>query len=273
MIISDNNVDEKRRLDVEIVQRGLIKSREKAKALISEGLVCVNGKTATKPSVEVSADDDIILTGDLGYVGRGGKKLEKALAVFGVDPKNRTAIDIGASTGGFTDCLLRNGAKNVYAVDVGSNQLDESLVNDSRVVNMEKTDIRCLTPDSFVYGVPDISVIDVSFISLTKILPFLKTLLSENSDIIALLKPQFEAGKTKKGIVSSPDVHLEVITTVIAFAESNGFCVRGVDFSPVKGGDGNIEFLLHLTFGNTIGKFTRKAIKELVRTAHNSLKK
>lgn len=273
MTFSDANLVEKRRLDVEMVQRGLIKSREKAKALISEGFVSVNGKIATKPSVEVSAEDDIVLTGDLGYVGRGGKKLEKALSAFMIDPKDRTAIDIGASTGGFTDCLLRNGAKKVYAVDVGSGQLDESLINDPRVVNMEKTDVRSLGSDSFVYGVPDIAVIDVSFISLTKILPFLKTLLSEDSDIIALLKPQFEAGKTKKGIVSSPDVHVDVILSVTSFAESNGFCVKGLDFSPVKGGDGNIEFLLCLTFGHGMGKFTRKEIKELVKVAHNSLKK
>jgi len=263
----------KQRLDVALVERGLAKSREKAKALISEGFVTVNGKTADKASKEILDTDAVLLTGELAYVGRGGKKLEKALSAFNVSPEGKICLDIGASTGGFTDCMLRNGAKLVYAVDVGSGQLDPDLAADPAVINMEKTDVRVLDASALSGGLPGLVTIDVSFISLTKILPCLKGIMGEDADVLALLKPQFEAGKTKKGIVSSPDIHTEVIENILTFAALNGFCVMGLDHSPVKGGDGNIEFLLHLRMGDKGREYTRRDIKEAVKNAHAALKK
>ena len=190
--------------------------------------------------------------------------MDKALRVFGVDITNAIGMDIGAATGGFTDVLLQNGAQHVYAVDVGYGQLDCKIRSDERVTVLERTNARYLSREQ-IPTVPDITVMDVSFISVKLILPVAAQLMENKGRFCILIKPQFEAGKTKKGIVSSPDVHVDVILSVISFAESNGFCVKGLDFSPVKGGDGNIEFLLCLTFGQEMGKFTRKEIKELVK--------
>ena len=239
----------KKRLDVELGDRGLVQSRERAKVVIMEGLVYVNGQKSDKAGTPVKEDDRIEVRGEtLRYVSRGGKKLEKAMQVFPVVLEGCTCMDIGASTGGFTDCMLQNGAVKVYAVDVGYGQLAWSLRTDERVVNLERTNIRYITEEQVPQPVDFISV-DVSFISLTLVLPVAHRLLKDGAQMVCLVKPQFEAGKDKvgkKGVVRDPQIHREVIRKVIDCAAELGFWVRGLDFSPIKGPEGNIEYLLFL---------------------------
>ena len=239
----------KKRLDVELVDRGLVQSRERAKVVIMEGLVYVNGQKSDKAGTPVKEDDRIEVRGEtLRYVIRGGKKLEKAMQVFPVVLEGCTCMDIGASTGGFTDCMLQNGAVKVYAVDVGYGQLAWSLRTDERVVNLERTNIRYITEEQVPQPVDFISV-DVSFISLTLVLPVAHRLLKDGAQMVCLVKPQFEAGKDKvgkKGVVRDPQIHREVIRKGIDCAAELGFWVRGLDFSPIKGPEGNIEYLLFL---------------------------
>ncbi|MEH7302675.1 TlyA family RNA methyltransferase [Neobacillus drentensis] len=240
----------KERLDVLLVERGLIETREKAKRAIMAGLVYTNEERLDKPGEKVKVDIPLNIKGNtMPYVSRGGLKLEKALKVFDVSVTGKVLLDIGASTGGFTDCALQNGAKMSYALDVGYNQLAWKLRQDERVVVMERTNFRYVTPSDLAGEMPNFASIDVSFISLTLILPVLKTLLIPGSDIIALIKPQFEAGRDqvgKKGIVRDEKVHLQVIEKIIHFSVKEGYIVTNLSYSPITGGDGNIEFLLHL---------------------------
>jgi 23S rRNA (cytidine1920-2'-O)/16S rRNA (cytidine1409-2'-O)-methyltransferase len=240
----------KERLDVLLVERGLSETREKAKRSIMAGLVYSNEERLDKPGEKVKVDIPLMIKGNvLPYVSRGGLKLEKALKVFDVTVKDKIMLDIGASTGGFTDCALQNGAKMSYALDVGYNQLAWKLRQDNRVVVMERTNFRYVTPKDLAGEMPNFATIDVSFISLKLILPVLKTLLVPDSDIVALVKPQFEAGREqvgKKGIVRDEKVHLQVVNKIVDFALEQGFNVVSLSFSPITGGDGNIEFLLHL---------------------------
>ena len=239
----------KERLDVLLVSRGLAESREKAKAYIMAGNVYVDGQKEDKAGTMFQETVKIEVRGNtLPYVSRGGLKLEKAMNHFGVELDGKVCMDVGASTGGFTDCMLQNGAVKVYSIDVGYGQLDWKLRNDPRVVCMEKTNIRYVTPEDVADKI-NFSSIDVSFISLTKVLGPVKELLSDDGQIVCLIKPQFEAGREKvgkHGVVRDSAVHLEVIEKVIDFAISIGFEVLNLEFSPVKGPEGNIEYLLHL---------------------------
>jgi len=260
------------RVDVELVNRNLFQSRQKAKEAISEGKVFINGKVCPKPSVDVSDTDEITVSDDvMGFVGRGGLKLEKIADKHNLSLIGKTCIDIGASTGGFTDCMLQRGAEFVYAVDVGSGQLAQKLCEDERVCNMEKTDIRNVSKDSFDRDIDFISI-DVSFISLKLILPKAYELLSDDGNMAVLVKPQFEAGKSnigKNGIVKSQKVHENVLTDIVGFACLTGFEITDADFSPVTGGSGNIEYLLLLKKGNS--PFTAD-IKSIVTEAFLSFK-
>lgn len=235
----------KQRLDVYLVSNGLTKSRERAKELIDRAQVLVNGAPAKKAGQNILDTDKIEITGEQNpYVSRGGLKLEKAILTFSLSLSGKTAMDIGASTGGFTDCMLKNGVLKVYAVDVGSGQLDPILLSDSRVINLEKTNIRYL-PQESAEKVDFISI-DVSFISLMQVLPAAKAFLKAGGEIAALIKPQFEAGKkalNKKGVVKDKKVHLEVVKTILSFAESVGLYAKGLTYSPVRGPEGNIEYL------------------------------
>ncbi len=239
----------KERLDILLVNRGLAASREKAKAIIMSGTVYVDGQKEDKAGASFEGTVRIEVRGStLPYVSRGGLKLEKALRVFGVDVKDRICMDAGASTGGFTDCMLQNGAAKVYAVDVGHGQLDWKLRSDDRVVCMERTNIRYLMPGDVADAIDFVSV-DVSFISLTKVLGPVRALLRDDGRVVCLIKPQFEAGREKvgkKGVVREKSTHLEVIRTVMDCARENGYAVLGLDFSPIKGPEGNIEYLLYL---------------------------
>jgi 23S rRNA (cytidine1920-2'-O)/16S rRNA (cytidine1409-2'-O)-methyltransferase len=242
----------KQRVDVLLVERGLIETREKAKRAVMAGLVYSNEMRLDKPGEKVSEDIPLTMKGKvIPYVSRGGLKLEKALQVFDVDVAGKVMIDIGASTGGFTDCALQNGAKMSYALDVGYNQLAWKLRQDERVVVMERTNFRYVTPADLQGEMPSFASIDVSFISLSLILPVLKTLLVPGGDCIALIKPQFEAGKDqvgKKGIVRDPAVHNMVIEKIMALAIKEGYHIAGLSYSPITGGEGNIEFLIHLNW-------------------------
>jgi 23S rRNA (cytidine1920-2'-O)/16S rRNA (cytidine1409-2'-O)-methyltransferase len=269
----------KERLDVLLVERGLAESREKAKRSIMAGLVYSNEMRLDKPGEKVPVDIPLTVKGDvLPYVSRGGLKLEKALKTFHLNIKNKIMLDIGASTGGFTDCALQNGVKMSYALDVGYNQLAWKLRQDERVVVMERTNFRYVTPADFAKGLPEFATIDVSFISLKLILPVLKTVLVPNSDVVALVKPQFEAGKElvgKKGIVRDAKVHEMVLDTIIQFAIHEGYDVVDLAYSPITGGDGNIEFLLHLHWsgGKECGENMLKIQpKQIVDEAHQQLK-
>lgn len=238
------------RLDMLLVEKGLAPSRERAKATIMSGVVFVDGRRHDKPGMTVSVDCRVEVRGNtLEYVSRGGLKLEKALKYFGVSPKGRTCIDCGASTGGFTDCLLKGGAEKVYAVDVGYGQLAWSIRSDERVVVMERTNIRYVTPEQ-VPDKPDLAVIDVSFISLKIVLPAVKNLISDSGEIICLIKPQFEAGRDKvgkKGVVRDKSAHKEVLDNFLITAKELGFNVLNMTFSPIRGPEGNIEYLGHLS--------------------------
>jgi 23S rRNA (cytidine1920-2'-O)/16S rRNA (cytidine1409-2'-O)-methyltransferase len=232
------------RLDVLLVERGLIETREKAKRTIMAGLVFHEQTRLDKPGLKVEETLDITVKGKaIPYVSRGGLKLEKAIKEFGLDLNGKIMMDIGSSTGGFTDCGLQNGAKLSYAIDVGYNQLDWTLRNHPQVVVMERTNFRYVTKEDLNYGLPEFASIDVSFISLKLILPVLKNMLQNQSDVAALIKPQFEAGREqvgKKGIVKDPRVHEDVLTAITTFAVSEGYQVKQVTYSPITGGDGRI---------------------------------
>ena len=263
----------KERLDVLLVSLGLAESRTKAQATIMAGEVYVNGQKADKSGMEVDITSNIEVRGSAcPYVSRGGLKLEKALKNFGVDPTGYVCSDSGASTGGFTDCLLQQGASKVFAIDVGYGQLAWKIRNDPRVVVMERTNIRYVTLEDL--GEPlDLSVIDVSFISLGLVLPVVKTLLKPTGQVLCLIKPQFEAGKDKvgkKGVVRDPAVHEEVLQNFISLAKSLDFTIRNLTFSPVKGPEGNIEFLAHLSMQP--GEDSYLAPGDLVAQAHAALK-
>lgn len=239
----------KKRLDVMLFERGLADSREKAKRLIMAGIVYVDNNKEDKAGSTFDEEAVIEVRGKtLKYVSRGGLKLEKAMDVYGIRLDGMVCMDVGASTGGFTDCMLQNGAVKVYSVDVGHGQLDWKLRNDPRVVCMEKTNIRYVEPEH-IDDVLDFASIDVSFISLTKVLGPVRNLLKDGGEVVCLIKPQFEAGREKvgkKGVVRDKSVHREVIKMVADFALSIGFSVKGLDFSPVKGPEGNIEYLLYI---------------------------
>jgi len=271
----------KQRLDILLVERGLIETREKAKRAIMAGLVFSNENRFDKPGEKVNEDIPLQVKGNaLPYVSRGGLKLEKALKVFNVDVQDKILLDIGSSTGGFTDCALQNGAKMSYALDVGYNQLAWKLRQDERVIVMERTNFRYVTPADLTGEMPNFATIDVSFISLSLILPVLRTLLVPASDIIALIKPQFEAGKEqvgKKGIVRDKKVHTQVVEKIVDLALELGYNTENISFSPITGGEGNIEFLIHLKWcGDSQEKGLNLipiGIKELVEEAHMELSK
>ncbi|GAB3791469.1 TlyA family rRNA (cytidine-2'-O)-methyltransferase [Virgibacillus kimchii] len=231
------------------MERNLIETREKAKRVIMAGLVFSNETRLDKPGMKVDEALPLNIKEKLRYVGRGGLKLEKAINHFNISLQDKIMVDVGSSTGGFTDCGLQNGVKLSYCIDVGYNQLDWKLRNNPNVVTMERTNFRYVTEENFKKGTPDFAAIDVSFISLKLILPVLKNILAENSDIIALVKPQFEAGREqvgKKGIVRDKKVHIQVVKDIVLFAMQEQYDLYGITFSPITGGDGNIEFLVYL---------------------------
>ncbi|QIL46958.1 TlyA family RNA methyltransferase [Vagococcus coleopterorum] len=272
----------KERVDVLAFNQGLFETREKAKRGVMAGLVYdTNNLRMDKPGEKIAIETELHLKGEgLKYVSRGGLKLEKALNVFGIEMTDKILLDIGSSTGGFTDVALQNGTKMSYALDVGYNQLAWKLRQDDRVVVMERTNFRYSKPEDFTEGLPDIASIDVSFISLRLILPVLKTILKTGGHVVALIKPQFEAGKEyvgKNGIIREPETHEMVVNNMLEFMVSEGYHVTGLDYSPIKGGEGNIEFLACLTWkGETEAGTTVKEIdewtKEIVAQAHQDLK-
>ena len=264
----------KKRLDVLLTEQGYADTRSKAQAIIMSGNVYVNGQKADKPGVSYEETVELEVRGAVcPYVSRGGLKLEKALRDFGVKPVDYVCSDSGASTGGFTDCLLQQGARKVFAIDVGYGQLDWKIRSDERVVVMERTNIRYVTPEDL--GEPlDLSVIDVSFIGLEIVLPTIKTLLKPTGQVLCLIKPQFEAGKEnvgKKGVVRDPKIHKMVLDNFVSLVDSLGFKILGLTFSPVKGPEGNIEFLGHLTLDEVEG--IRPDTASVVEQAHNTLDK
>ena len=262
------------RLDQYLVQHGLIQSRERAKAMIMAGVVYVNGQKADKAGDMVKEDALVEVRGhDIGYVSRGGLKLEKAMQVFPLSPRGKVCMDIGASTGGFTDCMLQNGAAKVYAVDVGYGQLAWSLRTDPRVVNMERTNIRNVTPDQLDDPIAFFSV-DVSFISLHHIFPVARVVTTPDAVGVCLVKPQFEAGREKvgkNGVVRDPATHREVLLRAMGYAVDNGFEVRGLDFSPVKGPEGNIEYLMFVEKSDTPAAPGEDAAAAVVAASHQAL--
>lgn len=270
-------MSKKVRLDSLAVEKGLFDSREQAKRSIMAGLVTVAGELADKPGMQVDLTAEIAVKTELHpYVSRGGLKLAKAIEVFDLSLKGRVMIDIGASTGGFTDCALQKGAKEVYAIDVGYGQLAWKLRQDERVHVMERTNFRYVQPGDFAYGKPDFVAIDVSFISLRIIFENLLKILEQPSEIVALVKPQFEAGREKvgkKGIVREAKTHIEVLQEVTQFAHSMGYQFAGLDYSPIRGAGGNIEFLLYLKrdmeaeLEPTID--INEVIEDVVTRAHN----
>jgi 23S rRNA (cytidine1920-2'-O)/16S rRNA (cytidine1409-2'-O)-methyltransferase len=270
----------KERLDVLLVEQGLAETREKAKRMIMAGLVYANEERYEKPGEKVPVDLELTIKGKvMPYVSRGGLKLEKALKVFDLDVEGKVLLDIGSSTGGFTDCALQNGAIMSYALDVGYNQLAWKLRQDERVKVMERTNFRYVTPADLDGQMPNFASIDVSFISLTLILPVLKTLLVPRSDVVALVKPQFEAGKGevgKKGIVREPKIHKAVLNKIISFAKKEGYDIKDASFSPITGGDGNIEFLLHIFWDGSKVEgdlLLPKTVNDIVAEAHAQFKK
>lgn len=267
----------KQRLDILLVDRGLAVSREKAKAIIMSGIVYVDGQKEDKAGSTFEDTVEIEVRGNtLKYVSRGGLKLEKAMEEFGLTLNDKICMDVGASTGGFTDCMLQNGAMKVYSIDVGHGQLAWKLRNDERVVCMERTNMRYVTPEDIPDQI-DFSSIDVSFISLTKILLPVKNLLVPEGEVVCLIKPQFEAGREKvgkKGVVRDRKVHKEVIELVLDYAQSIGFVPLNLDFSPVKGPEGNIEYLLHIrNGGESVEKDWARQIDLVVEASHQKLDK
>ena len=267
----------KERVDVLAYKQGLFDTREQAKRGVMAGLVVavINGERFDKPGEKIDEATELKLKGEkLKYVSRGGLKLEKALNQFGLTVEDKIAIDIGASTGGFTDVMLQNGASQVFSVDVGTNQLAWKLRNDPRVVSMEQFNFRYAEPDDFEVT-PSFASIDVSFISLDLILPALHRILAENGQVVALVKPQFEAGREqigKNGIIKDPKIHLAVLEKVAAFAGTHGFAVMGVDYSPIQGGHGNIEFLMYLEKKEEKTKPTTEQLEAVVELAHKEFK-
>lgn len=270
--------NKKERLDVLLVQRGLAPSREKAKAVIMAGEVFVDNQREDKAGQTFPASVQIEVRGKtMKYVSRGGYKLERAITVFPITLQDKLCMDVGSSTGGFTDCMLQNGARYVYAIDVGTNQLVWSLRQDERVCSMEKTNIRYVTPEDIGEPVDFVSI-DVAFISLTKVLAPVKTLMKEHGQIVCLIKPQFEAGRElvgKKGVVRDPGVHEDVIGMVMDYAMSLGFHILGLDHSPIRGPEGNIEYLLYMENDtrepSLVTEEQRQQIRELVNLAHATL--
>ena len=266
----------KERLDVLLVKRNLAASREKAKAIIMSGNVYVDNQKEDKPGTTFPEESKIEVRGHtLPYVSRGGLKLEKAMKEFQVSVEGKVCTDVGSSTGGFTDCMLQNGAVKVFAIDVGHGQLDWKLRQDERVVCMEKTNIRYVTPEDI--GEPvDFSSIDVSFISLTKILIPARNLLKDGGEMVCLIKPQFEAGREKvgkNGVVREPEIHREVIEKIVDYADSIGFTVLHLEFSPIKGPEGNIEYLVHIEKKETAVKEEGVDPVAVVEAAHAELDK
>ena len=264
----------KERIDCALVNRGMAESREKAKALIMAGIVFVNNQKCDKAGDTVKPEDKIEIRGEkLKYVSRGGLKLEKAMTSFGIDLNNMICADIGASTGGFTDCMLQNGAEKVYAIDVGYGQLAWKLRTDKRVVNLERTNFRYVTNNQVPEEL-DFASVDVSFISLSLILPVLYKLMKPFGRAVCLIKPQFEAGREKvgkKGVVRDEKVHKEVIDKIIGVANQNGYSVLGLDFSPIKGPEGNIEYLCYLEKGDTVKNFFSVDTDSVVEASHKNL--
>lgn len=264
---------EKKRLDCLLLDLGLAESREKAKAMIMLGNVYVNNQKFDKPGTMLPIDTKVeIRGGKMPYVSRGGWKLEKALSVFPIDLKGKIAMDIGASTGGFTDCMLQNGAKKVYSIDVGYGQLAWKLRTDPRVVNLERTNVRYITPEQVPDKVDFFSV-DVSFISLCLVLPPARVLMAENAQAVCLIKPQFEAGRGKvgkKGVVRDKGVHIEVIDKIVHFVLENGFSILGLTYSPIKGPEGNIEYLIFLQKSDEPAS-VELDIKGIVEESHKQL--
>lgn len=263
----------KKRLDVLLFEKGLCPSRERAKTAIMEGIVYIAGQKAGKAGDMVDENAELEVRGnENAFVSRGGKKIEKALNYFNIEPTDLVVMDVGASTGGFTDCLLQQGASKVFAIDVGYGQLAWKIRSDPRVVVMERTNIRYVTPEDL--GEPlDLSVVDVSFISLKIVLPAIQKLLKPTGQVLCLIKPQFEAGKEnvgKKGVVRDPAVHADVLQSFLALADSLHFTVRNLTFSPVKGPEGNIEFLAHLSMQP--GQAQIPDVAALVAQAHETLK-
>lgn len=262
------------RLDALLVNKGIMQSRERAKAVIMAGQVYIDNQKCDKVGMMVDEDVTPEVRGDtLKYVSRGGLKLEKAMEVFPITLEGKVTMDIGASTGGFTDCMLQNGAKKVFAVDVGYGQFAWKLRQDERVVNMERTNIRYVTPEDIGEEI-DFASIDVSFISLKLVLPVAKNLLTDKGEVVALIKPQFEAGREqvgKKGVVRDIKVHYQVIEQVLTFARSIDFHVAGLSFSPVKGPEGNIEYLAYLKKEECEDTVTDEVIKETVDKSHEVL--
>lgn len=270
--------EEKERLDVLLVKRGLASSREKAKAVIMAGEVFVDNQREDKAGQTFPVSARIEVRGKkMKYVSRGGYKLERAMETFPIDLQNTVCMDVGSSTGGFTDCMLQNGARYVYAIDVGTNQLAWKLRQDERVCSMEKTNIRYVTPEDIGEPVDFVSI-DVAFISLTKVLAPVKALMKEKGQIVCLIKPQFEAGREKvgkKGVVREPEIHEEVIELVMNYALGLGFHILGIDHSPIRGPEGNIEYLLYMENEDrepsVISEEDREQIRELVAQAHRVL--
>lgn len=268
--------EKKERLDIVLVDSGLAPSRERAKTLIMTGNVFVNGQREDKVGTKIDRAANIEIKGNpIPYVSRGGLKLEKAVSKFALNLKDKICMDVGASTGGFTDCMLQNGARKVYSVDVGYGQLDWSLRQDPRVICMEKTNIRYVTNDD-INDLLDFVSIDVSFISLRKILLPIKQLMKQDAECVCLIKPQFEAGRDKvgkKGVVRDPVTHVEVINEVVEYALSIGYKPINLSFSPIKGPEGNIEYLLHIINGEMaiLEEKMLKTIKNIVDNAHEKL--
>ncbi|MDF2960014.1 MAG: cell division protein FtsJ [Paenibacillus sp.] len=262
---------DKERLDILLVEHGFFETREKAKASIMAGLVLVDDEPVDKAGTKIPRTAKIHVKGAVHpYVSRGGLKLEKALKHFSIDVTGVTMLDIGASTGGFTDCALQNGAEYVYAIDVGYNQLDWSLRNDPRVHVMERTNFRFMQPGDLQGPKPTFASIDVSFISLKLILPPLKGLLGEKGEVVALIKPQFEAGREKvpkTGVVREPAVHTEVLQTTLGFAAEAGYVIKGLTYSPIKGGEGNVEFLAYLVCNTDEPALSPELTEEWIREA------
>ena len=265
---------DKTRLDVALFERGMAESREKAKALIMAGQVYINNNKSTKAGITVKEDDCIEIRGEkMPYVSRGGFKLEKAVKEFGVRLENCICMDIGASTGGFTDCMLINGASKVYSIDVGYGQLAWKLRTDNRVVNMERTNFRYVTHNEIPEEV-DFASVDVSFISLKLILPVMRELLRDGGKAVCLIKPQFEAGKGKvgkKGVVREISTHIEVVNDIYNFVLQNGFSVLNLDFSPIKGPQGNIEYLIYIEKSDEAKSYIDFMPEEIARKSHESL--
>lgn len=264
----------KKRLDAAVFEQGFCDSREKAKTLIMAGVVYVNNQKADKPGMQIKDDDSIeVRSNPLKYVSRGGLKLEKAISSFDIKLDGLVCADIGASTGGFTDCMLQNGAKKVYSIDVGYGQLAWKLRTDPRVVNMERTNFRYVTKEQ----VPDelsFASVDVSFISLSLIVPVMRTLMRNDAYAVCLIKPQFEAGRDKigkKGVVRDKSVHIEVVDNIIGMMLNNGFSVSGLDYSPVKGPEGNIEYLILVQKSDQPVNNLKTTAKDVVMRSHDAL--